>query len=141
MIFKSRRDGFVTAVFWGTIGLMIFSIFLTYIENGLTGKFYTLTLIILLVIFLLYYVWSGTSYEIKEDHIFYKSGPLHGKIDINKIVSITKNKTLWAGFRPALAKNGLVIRYNTYSEIAITPKNPEIFIDELLKINESIEIK
>ena len=48
---------------------------------------------------------------------------------------------MWAGLKPATATKGLIIRYNTYDEIYISPESNEAFIEDLKKINGNTQIK
>src|SRR5690606_28734059 len=43
-----------------------------------------------------------TYYQIKDDKLIYRSGFIHGEIDINNIKEIIKGKTMWVGLKPAL---------------------------------------
>lgn len=47
---------------------------------------------------------------------------IRGKIEIVGIKEIIIGKSLWSGFKPATAKNGLIIKYDKYNEIYISPK-------------------
>ncbi len=53
-----------------------------------------------------------TSYKIEVSFLYYSSGFLRGKIDISSMDEISQCKMLWSGVRPALALNGLLIKYN-----------------------------
>ena len=84
--------------------------------------------------------YFGTSYQLTSTDFIYKYGPLKGQIPINSIRKITKSKILYSGFKPATALNGLMIYYNTYDNIYISPKTNTTFIKELVKINPGIQI-
>jgi hypothetical protein len=70
-----------------------------------------------------------------------QSGPFKKKIPINKIVKINKNVRSFSGMRPALTFKYMQIRYNTYGDIFIAPKNEEKFISDLRNINPKITIE
>ena len=91
-------------------------------------------------VFLLW-IFYGTKYELSENHLKYKCGPINGKIELKKINQIVKEKSLWSGLRPATARNGLIIKYEKYNEIYISPKTNETFIKKILELNSGIEIK
>lgn len=84
-----------------------------------------------------------TKYKIKENKLYYCSGPIRGKIDILKINKIENVKTWYVTsiLKPALGSYGLTITYNRFDDIYISPKNKEDFIAELLKINPDIQLK
>ncbi len=47
---------------------------------------------------------------------------------------------MWSGIKPALARNGLIIRYHKYDEIYIAPESNDEMIDDLMKLNPSIKV-
>ncbi len=49
-------------------------------------------------------------------------------ITITDIRSLNINKTLWTGLKLALARKGIIIKYNKYDEIYISPKDKDTFI-------------
>ena len=65
-----------------------------------------------------------------------------GEFDIKTIRKIEHHKgivvpTIW---KPALSHIGLIITYNKYDDIYISPENEEEFLKHLLGINPNIEI-
>lgn len=138
MKFQSRKDILFFILVFGTISLLVWSaveIFMNFDWLSLI-----VFVIVLLIIVLLLWIYFGTSYEINQENFSYKSGPLKGKIAINRITEITKGKTMWSGIKPATAQKGLIIKYDKYNEIYISPKTNESFINELLKLNDEIRI-
>jgi len=81
-----------------------------------------------------------TYYQIKDGKLIYRSGFIHGEIDINNIKEIIKGKTMWVGLKPALATGGLIIKYNRFDDIYLAPKNNEELIEDLLKLNRDIVV-
>ena len=140
MKFKSRKDPLFTSVFviiFIILGWIIYT--LLQKENLDTSGIISLAIVIGVLIFIGWGV-KATNYEITKNYIKYKSGFINGKKDIQNIQSITANKTLWVGMKPAMARKGLIIRYNKYDEIYISPKTNTSFINEVLKLNSSIII-
>ena len=82
----------------------------------------------------------GTSYSLTSSFLNYKSGPLKGSIPLENIREIIKNKTLWVGLKPATARKGLIIKYNAYDEIYISPQDNEEFIKSILSYKADIKI-
>ncbi len=71
----------------------------------------------------------------------YRSGFLRGSISVSDIREIhVSNNMMISGAKPALAKGGLVIRYNSFDEVYIAPQNNEEVINALLMINPDIQI-
>lgn len=95
---------------------------------------------ILLVIALMFWLYFGTYYELSNNQLLYRSGPINGKIEISRIREISKGKTLWVGLKPATAKNGLIVKYDKYNEIYISPKTNESSIEKILELNSEIKI-
>ena len=140
MKFKSRRDPLFTSIF--IIILLIISWITFEIiqkENLNTSDYISLCIVIGAFIFIAW-GFKTTNYEITENHIKYKSGFINGSIDIKNIQSIITDTTLWVGLKPAMARNGLIIRHNKYDEIYISPETNVTFISELLKRNNTINI-
>ena len=90
--------------------------------------------------FLLIWIYVDTSYKIENDKFKYHSAFLRGEIEISKIREIAQGKTLYSGIKPALATNGIIIRYEKYNEIYVAPENNDILIADLLKLNASIVV-
>jgi hypothetical protein len=142
MIFKSRKDILFTTIFVGLsiflIGVTLFT-FITAKEAFSLYENWPLILILGCVGFLLW-LFFGTNYELSEDGFIYRFGPMNGKISVSRIKEIVKGKTLWMGFRPATARKGLIIKYDQYNEIYISPKTNESFIIKILELNSNIKI-
>ncbi len=140
MKFKSRKDTFFTIIIY-TLFVVLVGILLINIGNGEIGKGgISVFLIILAEIILFAWIYYGTNYELSEDFLRYKSGPFRGKIAINSIKKILKGKTLWVGMKPATARKGLIIKYNKFDEIYISPQTNDLFIEKILQLNSEIEI-
>lgn len=89
---------------------------------------------------LVLWAYFYTYYKIEDDYLFYRSGFLNGRIGIFSINEITKGKTMWSGIKPALAKNGLIIKYNKVDESYIAPENSKELIADLIQMNARIII-
>jgi hypothetical protein len=127
---SSRKDTVFTIVMGATV-LFCFALAIPLLFQPLTKE----TAIGGAVIFgsngLLLWLWLGTSYTLSNTHLGWKSGPLSGSIPLKDIKKITVGKTLWVGMRPATALGGLIIHYQAYEEIYISPKDQEAFISLL----------
>ena len=135
--YKASRRGFINYII---IGFMVFPLMLFIAEDkSITEKLFNYLPIIIPLCFI-FWMYFDTSYKIHKKQLIYRSGYLKGSIDITSITEILKNKTMWLGIKPALSNNGLIIKYNTYDDIYIAPKNNEEMISDLLKINSSIKI-
>jgi len=138
MKFNSEK-GLLTGLVYLGIALLMGSIFIIeYIhQSGNSGKNFML----ILPVILLTWFWFGTSYSIENEYIKYQSGFLGGKIAIQDIRKIEMNKTLWVGYRPALATKGLIIHYGKFNLIYFSPVDKEKFVALLQTVNPAIEVK
>ena len=97
----------------------------------------------ILIISFIIWIYTTTFYTIKGTDLDWKSGPFYGKIDITKINKIEYHKgiivpTIW---KLALSHIGLIITYNKYDAIYISPEKQEEFIAKLHRLNENIIFK
>lgn len=82
-----------------------------------------------------------TSYWIEKDKFYYKSLFLKGQIAIQEIRKIEVNASSWNSNKPATSnKNGMLIYYQKFEEVFISPADNEIVCQALLAINSDIEI-
>jgi hypothetical protein len=141
MKFESKKDILFSIIILG-INTFLIGITIVGIVNGeMIKDEYWALILILAVVGLLFWLYFGTNYELtKGDGLIYRSGPLKGKISVNRITEIIKGKTLWVGFRPATSRKGLIVKYDKYNEIYISPKTNELFIKKILELNEQIKI-
>ena len=137
MVFKSGKAIWAGVIIWAVVGLMIFNGFLIITDQS-NDPFYLI--IITLITALLMWVWFGTYYTIEGQHLKYRSGPIHGVIDITSIRKITVGKTSFVGLKPSLDTKGCVLAYHQYDEIYLSPKDQSGFVHELVKINPAIEV-
>lgn len=137
MIFQSKRDVFAGCVICIAILLLFGCGILVVMQGGIEQWF---LLIIATVICLLLWMWFATYYQIDGQQLHYRSGPVKGAINIMEIRSITTKKTLFAGLKPSLASGGCIVGYNKFDEIYLSPKEMDLFVAELQKINPSIKV-
>lgn len=137
MKFSSRKDILFTSLFFGVIMLLAGITFLQLYQGK---EWHWANLLVIAVILLLFWIYFDTSYLLTKEHLIYKSGPIRGKINVADIREVEANKTLYVGIKPALARKGLIIKYNQYDEIYISPNTNESFIKKLLELNGGIKV-
>jgi len=140
MKFDSRKDTLFTLIIYGFITFFIGMFFMDLKSGGIKKDEWWIYIVILVVAVLLIWIFHGTKYELSKEYLRYKSGPFIGKIELQKITKIIKGKTLWVGLKLATAKNGLIIKFEKYNEIYISPKTNETFIKQILALNNKIKI-
>jgi hypothetical protein len=141
-VYKSARSKRLNAIFIITIIIIIAATIPAIINKTINTGFYIVIGINILSLLLLASIALKTEYKIKNNWLYWQSGPFYGKIDIKRIQKIQHHNgifvpTVW---KPALSQIGLIITYNKYDDIYISPAKETEFIESLLKINPLIEI-
>ena len=141
MKFKSEKDTLFQIIILGMNAFLLGMSILYFTSGEFEKEDFWPVLLLLATVGFLFWLYFGTSYELtKEEGLIYRSGPFRGKISIDRIIEIRKGETLWAGLKPATSGNGLIIRYDKYEEIYISPRTNETFIKRALELNEDIKI-
>src|SRR5690606_37893931 len=138
--FKSKKDWLFSLIFLSISVFFIGAVCYRIYQGDLKSHDYWGLTIPLLVVGLLLWLFFGTNYELKNDKFIYRNGTISGKIDIDRIKEIEKGKTLWVGYRPATARGGLIIKYDKFNELYISPETNDTFIDAILLIKSDIKI-
>lgn len=141
-VYKSARSKRLNAIFIITIIIIIAATIPAIINKTINTGFYIVIGINILSLLLLASIALKTEYKIKNNWLYWQSGPFYGKIDIKRIQKIQHHNgifvpTVW---KPALSQIGLIITYNKFDDIYISPAKETEFIESLLKINPLIEI-
>lgn len=141
-IFQSEKNYYMIGFLWLVV---IFLIIIPFFPENTeeTGASIVIGFVVLYSISGMF-VWMllDTNYKIKNNELFYCSGPVRGSIEIKTIRKIERwNKWYVMSFiKPALHKDGLIIYYEKFNDIFISPKNKEDFIAALREINPDIEV-
>ncbi|MNJ88899.1 hypothetical protein D3C87_64570 [compost metagenome] len=140
MKFSSRKSALFHILILGSAAFLIFfpafGIPLNWIEK--TDYWILIPFAAITALFL--WIYFGTHYIVTETELIYRSGPLRGRIQIDQIREIVKEKTLYTGLKPATASKGLIVRFGKYDEIYISPDSNESFITEILERNSQVII-
>lgn len=140
MKFKSRKDTLLTLIIFGVNGFLTGITIYGLIEGSLEKNEYWTIIPISTVILLLFWIYFDTRYELNNTYFIYYSGPFRGKIKITRIKEAVVGTTVYIGFKPATAKKGILIKYDTYEEIYISPKTNESFVATLKELKKDIVI-
>ncbi len=140
MKFESKKDILFSVLVFGLNGFLIWLTVSGLISGKIEKNEYGVIILLMLVVIFLFWLYFGTSYKLSEEGLIYRSGPFHGKISLHRIREIVVGQTLWVGFRPATSNKGLIIKYNKYDEIYISPNTNEAFIKKILELNDEIKI-
>ena len=140
MKFKSRKNIALVILMDGlAVGILCVSIYGFSLESFSIATV-AVYVVISLVAALLVSITHGTYYSIKNGFVYYRSGPIFGKIAIHRIREIEKGVTQYVGLKPATDTNGLIIKYDKFDDIYISPYTNDTFIQELLKFKKDIII-
>ena len=140
MKFVSRKDKFFTIILASVCALMLGVIILAFVEKtDLVGQIVVVSTSAL-VILLLVWLYFGTSYELNNRFLIYRSGPMKGRISVESIREIIRGETMWVGIKPATARNGLIIKYSSYDDVYISPEQETLFLEKLIEQNPAIKI-
>lgn len=140
MIYKTRKDFLFKTVFTATVLICIGAFLPALINGSIKGNSLLIALGInaLSIVFLIL-IYFKTYYILNDQFLKYQSGPFFGKVKIDKITRVDFGKTQWVGLRRyGLAQRGLIIYFNNYDDLYISPEHPEQFIEQLLSYNDKI---
>ncbi len=136
MRYPSAKDIWIKLIIFGTIGIMISSVFTVPTES------IPVTVIVVVPVALfLAWIYFGTYYEFHVDYLLCKSGPFWEKIRYDKIKSLKLTNNFFSSM--ALSKNRIEIKQigkgfilgTTY----ISPEKREDFLAELKSRCKNIE--
>lgn len=141
MTFTNRIDNFTLSLITVVILICLSTIFFTWWSNTqIFGFNLWLTILLLSIIGIIIWTIKDTFYILTEKELKFKSGFLSGSIKTESIKELEVNKTMWVGIKPATAKRGVIVKYNQFDQIYISPRDNEEFVKELLKIKPEIKI-
>ncbi len=138
--FKSRKDELFTTINFAVIGLLIVLMIYQVINDFNLAGMIALLVPTFFVIVLLGMIYYRTHYSLTQQHLYYRSGVINGKILLSDIREVVVDKTLWVGLRPATARKGIIIKYKKYDELYISPESNEKFVAALLERSSGIKV-
>lgn len=95
-----------------------------------------------LIIGLFLWIYFGTYYKIENGYLYHRSGPFFGKMKISSIQKIKYHSGWYVPvvYKPSTDTIGLIIVYNKFDDIYISPKDRDLLVEDLLQKNAEIEI-
>lgn len=129
MTFRPQKDGWLGALIWGTVLLMVVLCMFIFAndEVGVAGNLIFLVITCAVNAFLLWF-WYGTYYVVQEKHLVIRSGPIKKRIPFEAITKVHPVKSVMSS--AALSASRLEILYNRYDIVHISPQNQ----DELIRL-------
>jgi hypothetical protein len=135
--YKARKGKFI---YFLLFGLLLIPLISFWVDHEMIVERPWIMLPLISPVLLILWIIIDTSYAIEDKCLKYRSAFNKGKISIESITEIRKNNTMWVGLKPAIAKNGMIIKYGKYDEIYIAPIDEKTMISDLKNINPSIKI-
>ncbi|WP_096185717.1 PH domain-containing protein [Evansella halocellulosilytica] len=134
MVFTSKKDIWLGIPIWASI-----IAFLLILYEAISQL--SIVVIILVFIFLCFLgsIWLHTRYIIQDELLIIKYGLIKQTININDIKSFRKTTNPFVS--PSLSIHRIEITYNKYETVQVSPKEINLFVEELQKRNSDIQVK
>jgi hypothetical protein len=138
MIFKTKVDLFYKLVVAFVIVLFSFVLYSINFEEDVFVFYFTLILQILILFFLIVSALT-TKFTLLSTELICETFYWKKRIQLDAIQKVEKQTNLFAGWKISTAHKGIIITYNKYDELLISPENDEKFLFEVTnRINKSI---
>lgn len=138
MRFKTKVDWFYKSIILILLAVFIVGEVSIYKDNN-TLEAVIFGLIFLLIISFLIAAIFTTHFTFESDHLLFKYSFWKHKIPYATIKKIERQESvLYGGWKMSTAAKGLIIHYNSYDELLISPENEEEFI---LMLNSKLRQK
>jgi len=136
-IYKSKKDILIISI---AIVILLLPVMVFFMDKTYFARNPVALLPLLLPVILMLWIYFDTYYIIEDQKLKYHSAFLRGEIDIMNIREIVNGETVWVGIKPALARKGLIIKFNRFDEIYIAPADNNGLITDLLVIKPEIKV-
>ena len=136
MLFRAKKDYTFLIVFLFVLllysGISLFTII--YEDDYSVIWVFLIVLTFLALLFIS--IYKTTYFRLDQHNLFCKSLVFKKEIPYSSIRKVEKQQGIYAGVKFSTAWKGIIVHYNKYDELLISPENEEIFI---AKIHERIE--
>lgn len=131
MIFKTRVDLFYKLVVVFIFILFGFILLNINYKNEVIGFYFTLVILVLILLF-----FTGTALTTKfvltDSDLYCKTFIWKKTIPLETIRKVEKQDYLFSGWKISTAYRGIIIHYNKFDELLISPEKEAVFIEEIL---------
>jgi hypothetical protein len=130
MVFKTRVDLFYKLVVAFIFLLFSFILYTIDFKKDTFGFCFTLGIHILIMLF---FIGSAltTKFTISSTELICETFFWKKIIPLNSFRKVEKQTGLFAGWKISTAYKGVIIHYNKYDELLISPDREQIFISEI----------
>ena len=136
MLFRAKKDYTFLIVFLFVLllysGISLFTII--YEDDYSVIWVFLIVLTFLALLFIS--IYKTTYFRLDQHNLFCKSLIFKKEIPYSSIRKVEKQQGIYVGIKFSTAWKGIIVYYNKYDELLISPENEEIFI---AKIHERIE--
>lgn len=136
--YPSKKSFWIGFILWG---IVVVSFIFSWYFSFKAGKLFDAKLILIYLPLVLFVgsIWFGTSYTLTEENLEIKVGPWFRKrIPYRRINGIKRNRSFISA--PAFSTDRLLIKYDLYNEILISPEDEIDFVAQLKKKNQAIRV-
>jgi|GEM_PF-4861127 len=98
--------------------------------------------ILSLVVALLWWMLASTRFEITDESLTAQTGPFRRTVPITSIVKVVYDDQLFkmSIWKVGCSHHGLMVHYDKYEDIYISPEPRDGFVEELCRLNPSITV-
>jgi hypothetical protein len=122
-------------LFFGMLGAVLYNL---YMENWSDSTI--LFFVLILQKTLILGTIRTTHYTLEQDTLYCRSLVFKRRIPYPSIRKIEKHTSLYAGLKMSTSFQGIIIHYNTYDELFISPAESDRFIALLKERNPGIVV-
>ena len=140
MKFKRRQDVFFQVILYVACLLVLLTLYQELTINKIDGNSYIAATVLLFVLVFILWILHGTNYELTDEHLKCRVAFSKGKIPLEEIQERIVGKTMWAGFKPATARKGIIVKYGKMDTIYISTDSNETFVKKIKEFYPEIKI-
>jgi hypothetical protein len=131
MRFETKRDN--TFIFIFLFVVVLYSVIASYsiIAENDYSVIWPFSLVLAILTLLFYLIVKTTYFVFEENQLVCRSLFFKRSISYSDIKKIEKQKGLYVGFKMSTAWKGIVVHYNKYDELLVSPEREEEFIQEI----------
>jgi hypothetical protein len=131
MRFETKRDN--TFIFIFLFVFVLYSVIASYsiIAENDYSVIWPFSLVLAILTLLFYLIVKTTYFVFEENQLVCRSLFFKRSISYSDIKKIEKQKGLYVGFKMSTAWKGIVVHYNKYDELLVSPEREEEFIQEI----------
>jgi hypothetical protein len=131
MRFQSKTDWFL----WAVLGFVCLiyacvAVFIYLTEGDFSAVYGLSSVWLVLSVFMIWILPKTTHYTFLDDHLLCQSVGFKKRIDYATFNKLEPSNGLYAGWKMSTAWNCLILRYNKYDELLISPQDEAAFSEQ-----------